>query len=248
MAWYATHWKSRKRWGRNLRIGAIVCGTLAGLVPMLVQLLATGAEHQRFNLLASVFAVLGATCIGLDNYLGSSSGWIRYVIAYFELSARLESMQLQWARQALTPQFSVQKEQLGALFDSLQLFIADVNTIINKETHEWMTEFKGNLMSLEQRLETQRTNTAAMTASIKHGAIRVQVENAAALRDGLWRVFIGSSRSIDGSGSHARVAMGVPPGQYRIRLEAEKDGNAYSPEDVLTVEADTIATYTFKVP
>jgi hypothetical protein len=247
MGWYASHRKARKRWGRGLRIGAIAFGTLAGLTPIIVQLMSPDAEHQRFNLLASIFVVLSATCVALDNYLGSSAGWIRYVSAYFELSSRLESMQLHWARQALAPQFSTQKEQLGALLDLLQSFIVEVNEVIRKETQEWMAEFKGNLMLLEQRVEAQRASIAMAVTTAKHGAIKIQVENAAALKNGAWKVLVGKSRSLEGSGNHARVAIGLPPGQYCIRLEAEKDGSIYSPEDVITVEPDSTTTYTFKV-
>lgn len=238
MNWYASHRKARKRWGRGLRIGAVAFVALAGLTPILVQLLALAGENQRFNLLASIFAVLGATCVGLDNYLGSSSGWMRYVSAYFELSARLEAMQLHWARQALTPQFSAQKEQLGALLDLLQSFIGDVNDIIRKETQEWMAEFKSNLMLLEQRVEAQRASLAITPTATKQGALKVQVENAAALKDGAWKVLVGTHRSLVGSGPHARVAMALQAGQYRIRLEAEKDGSPYAPEDVITIEPD----------
>lgn len=247
MSWYASHRKSRKRWGRGLRIFALVFGSLAGLTPILVQLLAPDRNH-RYNLLASIFAVLGATCVGLDNYLGSSSGWMRYVAAYFELSARLEAMQLHWARQALAPQFTAQKEQLGVLLDLLHAFIGDVNDVIRKETQEWMAEFKGNLMLLEQRLEAQRAGLATTTSANRQGALKVQVENATALKEGAWKVLVGTHRSLTGIGSHARVAMALQPGPYRIRLEAEKDGSPYAPEDVVTIEPDATTTYTFKVP
>ena len=247
MDWYALHRKSRKYWGRGLRIFALVFGALAGLTPILVQLLMPAEHNRQLNLLASLFAVLGATCVGLDNYLGSSSGWMRYVSAYLELSARLEVMQLHWARQALAPQFTAPKEQLGTLLDLLQSFIGEVNNIIRKETQEWMAEFKGNLMLLEQRVEAQRASLALMPLVTKQGALKVQVENAAALKDGVWKVHVGTHRTLVGSGAHARVAMELQPGQYPIRLEAEKDGRPYSPEDVVTIEPDVTAAYTFKV-
>jgi hypothetical protein len=247
MAWYASHRKARKRWGQGFRIGAILFGAMTGLTPIIVQLLGSELINPRLSLLASIFAVLGATCVGLDNYLGSSSGWMRYIASYFELSARLETLRFHWSRQALAPQFPEQKEQLRALLELLQVFLADVNAVIQKETQEWMAEFKGNLLLLEQRVEAQRSIIASTVTVARHGALKVQVENAVALNNGAWRVLVGTSRILEGSGSQARVATELPPGQYRIRLEAQKGGAPYVSEDVVSIGPEATATYTFEV-
>ena len=75
---------------------AILLTALASITPILVQLLPNEQKLQQLNLLASLFAVMGATCVGLDNYLGASSGWMRYVSAYQEINSRLEALQLGW--------------------------------------------------------------------------------------------------------------------------------------------------------
>ncbi|MFL5358249.1 SLATT domain-containing protein, partial [Archangium sp.] len=72
MLWYAVRKESNKKWGRRLRLMAILLTALASITPILVQLLPNEQKLQQLNLLASLFAVMGATCVGLDNYFGAS--------------------------------------------------------------------------------------------------------------------------------------------------------------------------------
>lgn len=248
MDWYARQKEAKKQWGRWLRLMALLLGAVASITPILVQFLPAEESAQRWSLLASVFAVLGATCVGLDNYLGASSGWMRYVSCYLELSARLEALQFGWARLALEPPTVPPEQRRSALLDLLVGFITDVNGLLRQETQEWMAEFKGTLTLLEQRLEAQRTALAAVP-SIAYGALKVQVENADRLKDGRWKVVLGTGWELEGTGGSAGVATGLPPGLLSLRLEAvTKDGKLYATEDVVAIQATEVTSYTFKVP
>ena len=50
-----------------------------------------------------IIAVMGATCVGLDNYFGASSGWMRYVSAYQEINSKLEALQAAVDAELLDP-------------------------------------------------------------------------------------------------------------------------------------------------
>ncbi|WP_224246798.1 SLATT domain-containing protein [Hyalangium gracile] len=248
MAWYSRQKDSMKLWGRRFRIAAILLGSAASITPIIVQLLPNEVGFQRWSVLASVFAVLGATSVGLDNYSGSSSGWMRYVSAYLELSARLEALQFGWARLALSSPGLSKEQRLAALLDLLQGFLTSVNEVVKQETQEWMAEFKGNLALLEQRMEAQRT-ALANTPSGAYGALKVQVEGAERLKDGQWKVTLETQREIVGSGSSAAVATGLGAGLLGLRLEATLvDGRPLLTEEVVAIRAGEITLHTFKVP
>src|SRR5262249_8534145 len=112
MTWYARQKEGKKVWGQRLRMAAILLTALAGITPMIVQLLPGDQKYQQWSLLASIFAVLGATCVGLDNYFGASSGWMRYVSAYLEINSRLEALQFGWARLALSAHGAPKEQRL----------------------------------------------------------------------------------------------------------------------------------------
>jgi hypothetical protein len=248
MGWYSRQKEGRKRWGQRLRMLAILLTSLASITPILVQLLPNEQPYQKWGLLASVFAMLGATCVGLDNYFGASSGWMRYVSAYQDINSRLEALQFGWARLALAEAGTPKEQRLSSLMDLLQGFIISVNEIIKQETQDWMAEFKGHLAVLEQRAEAQRTALAA-GPSAAYGAVKVLVEGSEKLRDGRWKVVLGTGKHLDGSGGSSVVATGLGPGLLSLRLEAVmKDGRLLATEDVTTIKASEVAVHVFLVP
>ena len=247
MRWYARQKEGNKQWGRRFRVVALLLGALASITPIIVQLFPPEQGYQKWSVLASIFAALGATCVGLDRYSGASSGWMRYVSSYQEISSRLEFLQFGWARLALSSPGLSKEQRLTALLDLLQGFILSVNEVIKQETQEWMAEFKGNLALLEQRTDAQRTALASMASAV-YGAIKVQVEGAEKLRDSKWKVVLETGREIEGVGSSAAVATGLPPGLLSLQLEAVlQDGMPFATGEVVAVKASEITLYTFKL-
>jgi hypothetical protein len=247
MGWYSRNMAIRKKWGQRLRMLAIFLTSLASITPILVQLLPNEQAYQKWGLLASVFAVLGATCVGLDNYFGASSGWMRYVSAYQEINSKLEALQFGWARLALASPTAPKEQRLTSVMDLLQVFIFDINATVKQETQDWMAEFRGHLAVLEQRMDAQRTALAA-APSAAYGAIKVQVEGSDNFRDGKWRVVLGTGKEIDGTGSSTGVATTLGPGLLSLRLEALlKDGRPLVTEDVTTIKAGEVTLHVFQV-
>jgi hypothetical protein len=248
MTWYSRQKEGKKKSGRRLRMAAILLTSLAGITPMIVQLLPNEEGYQRWSLLASVFAVMAATSVGLDNYFGSSSGWMRYVSAYLELNSRLDALQFGWARVALASSGTPKEQRLSALMDLLQGFIIGVNEVVRQETQEWMAEFKGHLAVLEQRVEAQRTALSTVPSMV-YGAIKVMAEGSEKLKDGKWKVVLGTGRELSGSGGQAVVATSLGPGLLAVRFEAVlKDGRLFVTEDVTTIKSSEVTTHVFMVP
>lgn len=248
MEWYARQKDGKKMWGRFYRVVAILLGSAASITPIIVQLLPPEQHYQRWSVLASVFAVLSATCVGLDRFSGASSGWMRYVSSYLDLNARLEALQFGWARLALSPPTIPKDQRLSALLDLLQGFISSANEVIKQETQEWMAEFKGNLALLEQRTEAQRATLAAVP-SASYGAIKIQVEDADKLEGGKWKVHLETGRDLEGTGSSSVVATGLGPGLLSLRLEATlKGGKPFVTGDVVAIKASEVTLHTFKLP
>jgi hypothetical protein len=247
MRWYARQKEGNKQWGRRFRVVALLLGALASITPIIVQMFPPDQGYQKWSVLASIFAALGATCVGLDRYSGASSGWMRYVSSYQEISSRMETLQFGWARLALSSPGLSKEQRLTALLDLLQGFILSVNEVIKQETQEWMAEFKGNLALLEQRTDAQRTALASMASAV-YGAIKVQVEGAEKLRDGKWKVVLETGREVEGAGSSAAVATGLPPGLLSLQLEAVlQDGMPFATGEVVAVKASEVTLYTFKL-
>jgi hypothetical protein len=173
---------------------------------------------------------------------------MRFVTAYQEINSRLEALQLGWTRLALAAPTASQEQRLTALMDLIQGFITSVGDIIKQETQDWMAEFKGHLAVLEQRAEAQRTALSTAPSAI-YGAIKLLVEGSERLREGKWKVVLGTGREIGGTGSNAAVATSLSPGLLGLRLEATlKDGSPFVTEDVATIKTGEVTTHVFLVP
>jgi hypothetical protein len=132
--------------------------------------------------------------------------------------------------------------------DLLQGFIVGVNEVVRQETQDWMAEFKGHLAVLEQRVEAQRT-ALATAPSILYGAIKIQAEGSEKLKDGKWKVVLGTGRELSGSGGQAVVATSLSPGLLALRFEAVlKDGRQFVTEDVTTIKSSDVTIHVFLVP
>jgi hypothetical protein len=248
MSWYSRQMVGKRRWGQRLRMLAILLTALASITPMIVHFLPGEMRYQQWSLLASIFAILGATCVGLDNYFGASSGWMRYVSAYQEINSRMEALQFGWVRLALAASGAPKEQRLASLMDLLQGFIIGVNEVVRQETQDWMAEFKGHLAVLEQRVEAQRT-ALAISPSMVYGAIKVMAEGSDKLKDGRWKVVLGTGRELAGSGGQAVVATSLSPGLLAVRFEAVlKDGRPFVTEDVTTIKSGEVTTHVFLVP
>src|SRR5271163_726454 len=170
--WYVQR-RHSKQWARVIRIAAILLITLAGLAPLLqaafgstnlVALLPAdatttqvreavgkGLGHQiDLNQLGYLFAAVAAALIGLDRYLGLTSGWIRYITAELDLRRALLEFEADWAFASISADAGEQK--LGT--KRLQLirdFLIRISKIVEDETKLWSAEFQSTLGILEKR-------------------------------------------------------------------------------------------------
>lgn len=151
--------KPNKRHARRLRGLAIILVSIAGLIPILSQILQDDLEIEPAW--ASVMIGLGVACIALDKFFGYSSAWARYTVARFRLETALNSYQLEY--NALINEVdgldSLTLDQARSLIDRTRGFVADLDATVENETAEWKKEFQSVLNRIES-LSKSDTNGA----------------------------------------------------------------------------------------
>ena len=119
MDWYAGARTGKRFWARNLRLGSILFGSAATLVPMIVSIVnAVQSGHRYTDVLlpaSSVFGLLAATCLLLDRFFGCSSSWMRYTVTHLELRARAETFHLAWQSERLKLVAATEAETLALI-------------------------------------------------------------------------------------------------------------------------------------
>lgn len=155
--WYLREKKSKSRWSRLVRSGAILLAALGAIVPLVHAATSRGPAIEW----GYVFLALAAAAVGWDRFFGLSSAWMRYLAATFALQRVLQEFQDDWTRlHAQVGDGKPTPDQLGRALSRLKRFRSTVLAVIEDETREWIAEFETNLARLEANLDSSRRPTA----------------------------------------------------------------------------------------
>jgi SMODS and SLOG-associating 2TM effector domain 2 len=146
--WYARKRSAKRRYGRALRVGSILLGALAAVIPIVSEIYPTGAGAIAPGWSAVALAA-AATFVGLDRYFGFSSAWMRYMAAELKLAQVRTSFEYMWQLKRATTADPPTDDDLAILLEDAHTFVSTVNELISEETRAWITEFRTALTATE---------------------------------------------------------------------------------------------------
>ncbi len=196
---------------RQIRTGAIVLGTLGGLMPLLATFdKGDGLGLQNWGYVA---IALAAALIAGDSAFGFSTSWIRYRTTQIELERLATGFRFDWAIELgrlngkpPTP------EQVENLLRVQRNFAEAVEAASAAETNSWVQEFRSSLAELAKAYRS------ASTARVP-GAIDLRVTNAAKA-DGEVEVLIDRRPAGTLIGQNFQLAE-VPPGHHGVQVRGK---------------------------
>ena len=142
--WYAKKRRSKRRWGRRLRVAAIMLGSIAAIVPLLSEIYSNGSEVTIAPGWATVALVLAATLVALDHYFGFSAAWMRFMRAELELARLRHAFEYEWQASSVAAD-PISNDELAGLFEKAADFVRTVDETVGRETEAWIQEFKSSL-------------------------------------------------------------------------------------------------------
>jgi hypothetical protein len=148
--WY--YWKRGRmqRWGRGLRLGAILATSAAGVTPLLAELMDRNGSPTIEPLWAALLLAVAGILVLLDRFWGCTSAWVRYMLAAQEISAALDAFRIDWeSHKLLSDGLDADVEQAQVTIDRCRTFLGRVRTVVRTETDSWATEFHKVLDQIE---------------------------------------------------------------------------------------------------
>lgn len=261
--WY---WRS-KRWkatlSRAIQLDALVLTALAGLAPIVVQILRSSGVNipSTFDsgAIASLCVGTAAALIGLDKAFGFSSGWTRYVLTATSMTKLLHEFRMDWAALVAAASDSPTLEQQAGLIQRAKDFISGIQNMVLQETKDWATEFRDNMAQMEKDLKSQLDTLKAQVEKAakekeeasRSGAIELTVTNADRTDGFRFDVVLESaSGKLADSVSNSKVwtRIAIAPGQYKIAVDAKIKGNPFGTSSVMEVKAGETAKATLDLP
>lgn len=151
--WYAAKHPSKRASGRALRLTGLLFLGVGGVLPIISEISSsTSGKPTIAPGWAAVALALAAGCGILDRFLGYSSAWMRFILAEQRLERQRRDFEYAW-NELLTKLSNPPTE--AAVDELLKLArenVKKVEDIIDRETAEWITEFRGVLAEAERSL------------------------------------------------------------------------------------------------
>jgi hypothetical protein len=157
-AWYARKRPAKKRCGRALRVGALVLGSFAVILPILTEISMRSNRPAIAPGWAAVTLAAAATLIALDHYFGFSTAWMRFMAAEMRVTRLRHDFEYRWNAQRARSSDPPTASDVAALLELARLVVLDIDDVVAEETDSWVAEFRSSLDRADQALRsTART-------------------------------------------------------------------------------------------
>jgi len=223
----------KKRWAIWLRMAALVFAGLAGLLPILSQIMTDDAGLPVIAPgWASVYLALAAGAVAIDRFFGFSSAWMRFMGSELRVRRATDEFELDWeAERANWPAAGPGPAEAEAFMQRARTFMVQIADIVREETEQWISEFRETIRQIDESARTTR-------AAEERGGINVTISNGDVVSSG-WQLTVDDGPARDCSGTSAAIGN-VKPGVHRVHVQAAVDGRQLHAERVVNVERGAI--------
>ena len=157
--WYYHKKRSKSLVGFLLRLGAILAVAVAGLIPLMGELLKRDDKLWLSPAWATVALALAGLLIAIDRFGGYTSGWIRYVRTAQKLTSLQGEFRLDWEeyrRTSLEDISGADRTKEG--IHLCRKFLLAVYTQVRLETDLWAQDFQQALQTVNRHADSQTRN------------------------------------------------------------------------------------------
>jgi hypothetical protein len=163
IAWYQGARRPKKQWATWLRMGAILSGGAAGVIPIISQ-----TYPQLYPGWASIALALAAIMIAADRFFGYSHAWMRFMQAEQQLQRALSAFELEWeearaARSGSPPTVAQVQDAVARA----KAFMARIGAIEESETAVWLAEFARSIEQVDDATSTADPTRDARAVTIR---------------------------------------------------------------------------------
>jgi SMODS and SLOG-associating 2TM effector domain 2 len=262
MVWYWRKKGAKALLSRAIQFSAVVLTALGALIPVAINLLRDPLKLPGVDtgLWASFFVGLAAALIGVDRAFGYSSGWARYVLTATTIRKSLEEFRMDWLALSAKLAGSPSSHQSAALVARAKDFMVGVQAMVLQETKDWVTEFQNSVAQLDKEIGARLDALKAQVekASQSHeamtqpGSIELTVLNSDKADGFSFDVLMeGADGKITEqkiTGTKKWVQINLPPGQYKVSIDATAGGKPANTVIAIQVKPQEITKSEVQLP
>lgn len=183
VSWYLEKIRGKRFVSQTSRLVSFIFLASGTILPLLAGL--SNDQGQRF--IMTQLGVVSLAVAGLaqvaDKAFGWSSGWMRFIKTVTEMEMRTSSFESEWFEYELNKP-SLDKSDIGPLFDITKDLRQDLEQMQLVETNGWITEFNAGIALLETAINSQREKAKKDLKLLRDDYNKKLRENEDALRKG----------------------------------------------------------------
>ena len=232
VTWYRTRRQPKRFYGWMLRAGVILFTAVAGLIPILSELLPQGEKPVLRAGWSAVALGVAGLCLAFDKFGGYTSGWVRYMIAELEITRLHNAFRFDWQSYKLgCGEDGPNREQAVQGFKLAKAFIQDLDTIVRDETASWSAEFQAAIRELDQSAKTalEIKRTCAVNIKVPNGDKSI----------GGWTLSLNGGPERPYSGQSASISD-LFAGTHTVRAKGKIDDRDVRSEKAFAVSAGAV--------
>jgi hypothetical protein len=150
--WYTNAMRRRGRIARAIRLVALVFFGIGGVVPIargLLDVLPALPAKLAWNDVGYISLAVGAGLLGFDHFFGISSAYTRFVTTEVAIRNARARFHVDWLV-LLSECDGLKPDALKPFVERLKEFVSLVLQLVERETQEWVAEFRSSLTELEK--------------------------------------------------------------------------------------------------
>jgi hypothetical protein len=176
--WYIWSKQKKKKWAILIRLLAIFAGAVAGLIPMLSEIITISGKTIIHPVWASIALGVMAALVLLDRFFGYSSAWMRFIQAELQIRKLQQEFVLDWEiSKAAWEGKEPSSECVQNSLTKFKSFLSQINELILQETSVWIQEFQKTLSLMDEASKSR-------PAIVEAGAVNITVTNADLCKNG----------------------------------------------------------------
>jgi hypothetical protein len=182
---------------------------------------------------------------------------MRFVDAATKIQTLLGTFRVEWYRQLALADMGAQRtDAINKLFDTLLDFTAKCREVIEKETGDWIAEFRSNLTKLSEDTkalqdvrekqnqdQAERMRLLAKERAQKFGSVTVSIKNFSDMgADFKWSLELDNEPSKADIDRPLFIVKNLDPGTYLISAQGRANGKILHGAQAVSVETGKSAS------
>jgi hypothetical protein len=164
--WYRKKKRAKQLIARVIHFVSLIALIAGGLCPLIPETLIS-RDLTRTGYLFLAFA---GGLLMFDRLFGLSQSWMCYIVAAQQLEARFDRLRIDWL-QVQVGDAKLVDESISNYSKLAIDFLNDMHFIISRETENWVSDFRGNISSLDQMLAKGPNEASRRTGARSHDKV-----------------------------------------------------------------------------